>query len=267
MDFHEQFRQTATESGVPAAESARFAGLLRFRIRAGGTPGGARAGRFGGLPHLPAGTPWPSGLAYLASADCAALPRIAGLALPETGSLLFFLAAAAAVEACSIESEQSLAKVVHVPAGAATTAVAAPDDLPPPLPERDLFARVEADLPDWPDRPAAWWTDDQKQLMADLPHYAELCALVERTWPGRVPWIGDDLVLGGYSVSAQDSPEEQLAARDPAADEARMMREWVPLAQFAVPRQDYIHGRFLIRHDDLAAARFDQALSFCEFTE
>lgn len=33
------------------------------------------------------------------------------------------------------------------------------------------------------------------------------------------------------------------------------------------PRQDYINGRFLIRRDDLAAARFDKALSFREFTE
>jgi hypothetical protein len=39
----------------------------------------------------------------------------------------------------------------------------------------------------------------------------------------------------------------------------------VPLAQF-VP-EDFYRGRFLIRTDDLAAGRFDQALSFTAFTE
>ena len=45
----------------------------------------------------------------------------------------------------------------------------------------------------------------------------------------------------------------------------RVMREWVPLAQF-VPDEVY-QARFLIRHDDVAAGRFDKALSFTAFTE
>ncbi|MEU2700015.1 MULTISPECIES: DUF1963 domain-containing protein [Micromonospora] len=50
-------------------------------------------------------------------------------------------------------------------------------------------------------------------------------------------------------------------------EEQRVMREWVPLAQFGVPDEEYVNARFLIRHDDLAARRFDRVLSFCEFTE
>lgn len=45
----------------------------------------------------------------------------------------------------------------------------------------------------------------------------------------------------------------------------RLMREWVPLAQFEL--DDVYIGRFLIRHDDLAAGRLDKACSFTAFTE
>lgn len=44
MDYHDQFRRAAAELGVPQHESARFADLLRFRIRAGDQPDGVRAG-------------------------------------------------------------------------------------------------------------------------------------------------------------------------------------------------------------------------------
>ncbi|MFI7205507.1 YwqG family protein [Micromonospora aurantiaca (nom. illeg.)] len=59
--------------------------------------------------------------------------------------------------------------------------------------------------------------------------------------------------------------QEQMVAL--YEEEQRVMREWVPLAQFGVPDEEYVNARFLIRHDDLAARRFDEVLSFCEFTE
>jgi len=43
MDYHDQFRRAANEQGVPEDESARFADLVRFRIRAGDQPDGVRA--------------------------------------------------------------------------------------------------------------------------------------------------------------------------------------------------------------------------------
>ncbi|GAA2692061.1 YwqG family protein [Actinoplanes palleronii] len=267
MDYHDRFLRAATEQGVPRGEAVRYADLvLRFRIRAGAGPDGVRAGRFGGLPHLPADIAWPCirpgvPLPYLAAVDCAALPRIAGFALPAGGSLLFFLSPEAAMSSCSIPEEQQFARVVHVPAGAVTAPTGPPDDdcddEPLTGPEHDLYARVEPDLPEQP-------SGLQDQVLGDLPHAAELAALVDRLWPGRVPWIEDDLLLGGYSVSAQNSPEWILA--EDSSEEA-VQREWVALAQFAVPHQEYVNGRFLIRHEDLAAGRFDQALSFCEFTE
>ncbi|HUQ55244.1 DUF1963 domain-containing protein [Lentzea sp.] len=49
-------------------------------------------GQGGGLPRLPVGVGWPgTSLPFIASVDCAALPRAEGLPLPEDGSLLFFL--------------------------------------------------------------------------------------------------------------------------------------------------------------------------------
>jgi uncharacterized protein YwqG len=289
VDYHDQFRRAAIESGVPADESARFADLVRFRIRAGDRPDGVLAGRLGGMPHLPAGTPWPSvfpgaPLAFIGSLDCAALPRIAGFALPRAGSLLFFLSPAAAVEACSIADEQKFARVVHVPAGVEAVAAGPPfdefDDEHLFGPEQALFAKVEADPPAWLDWAEDERSDFQKHLTRDMPHGAQLTALVQHLWPRRQTWIDEDLLIGGYSISAQNSPETQLAEEDDsslppgperlyrwAEAEHRVMREWVPLAQFSVPHEEYVNGRFLIRHDDLAAGRFDKALSFCEFTD
>ncbi|BCY09555.1 YwqG family protein [Actinoplanes sp. L3-i22] len=274
MDYHDRFLRAATEQGVPRDEAARYAELvLRFRIRAGAGPDGVRAGRFGGLPHLPADIAWPCirpgvPLPYLAAVDCAALPRIAGFALPAGGSLLFFLSPEAAMSSCSVPEEQQFARVVHVPAGTVTAPTGPPaddcDDEPLTGPEHDLYARVEPDLPDWLDQPPEFLTDLEKQLTRDIPGMAQLTAVVDRLWPGRVPWIEDDLLLGGYSVSAQDSPESILA--DDSSEEA-VLRGWVALAQFAVPHEEYVNGRFLIRHQDLEAGRFDKALSFCEFTE
>ena len=306
MDYHGQFRRAAVERGIPVAEIARFAEFLRFAIWTGGRSGGVPAGRSGGLPRLPVDVPWPSSgsgpLPFIATIDCAALPRVDGLALPATGSLLFFLHHEDAYESFSVTAEQEHARVVHVPAGAETATAEEPDHAEevfcnPEIafvgPERDLFATVNAELPGWLedfddyDDPRF---GDQEHLGRDLPHVKDLCALVAELWPAG----GDPgFALGGYSSGIGElstdfmytTPETRMAednleAREKAGDlvippdesnlylerEAiRVMREWVPLAQF-VPDDVYI-GRFLIRHDDLAAGRFDRALSFTAFTE
>jgi hypothetical protein len=109
-------------------------------------------------------------MAFMASVDCAALPRIAGFTLPEDGSLLFFLSPEAAVESCSIADEQRFARVVHVPADAETVAAEPPasefDDLPLVSPEHALFAKVEADLPDWLEWAEGQRSDFQRHLTA-----------------------------------------------------------------------------------------------------
>jgi len=306
MEYHGQFRRAAIERGIPADEVGRFAGFLRFAIWTSGRPGGVPVGRSGGLPRLPVGASWPSSgsgpLPFIASVDCAALPRIDGLALPADGSLLFFLHHEDAYEAFSVTGEQEYARVVHVPAGAETVTAEEPEHAEEMFseperafvgPERDLFATVHAELPGWLedfddyDDPRA---GNQEHLGRDLPHVREMCALVAELWPAG----GDPgFALGGYSRGIGElatdflctTPETRMAedgleAREKAGelvippDESnlylewealRVMREWVPLAQF-VPDDVYI-GRFLIRHDDLAAGRFERALSFTAFTE
>ncbi|TWG11516.1 DUF1963 domain-containing protein [Actinoplanes teichomyceticus] len=46
----------------------------------------------------------------------------------------------------------------------------------------------------------------------------------------------------------------------------RVWHDWLPLVQFD-PGDDVYRGKFLIRVEDLAAHRFDQAVSFAAFLE
>jgi Domain of unknown function (DUF1963) len=304
MDYHRQFRHVAIERGIPEGELSRFVEFLRFAIWTGRRPNGVPVGRSGGLPRLPVGMSWPTSvygpLPFIASFDCAALPTVDGLALPADGSLLFFLHHENAYDTCSVVEEQRFARVVYVPAGTETAAAEEPDHAEqvfcdPKLafvgPEYDLFATVNAELPDWlTDDDEGQRSGDQEHLGRDLPHRRELCALVGELWPAS---HGADVYLGGYSMGIGElstdymytTPETRMADDDLEARQKagelvippdewelylekaalRVMREWVPLVQF-VPDEVY-RGRFLIRHDDLAAKRFDKALSFTAFTE
>ncbi|MEU4424206.1 YwqG family protein [Actinoplanes sp. NPDC024001] len=285
MDFHDRFRHAASGEGFPEEEVAAFASVLRFRIVAGEHEAGPRAGRLGGLPQLPADIAWPSDtngspLPYRFFLDCAALPTIPGIALPATGSLLFFLDAESAMDACSPAGEKEFARVIYVPAGTETATRDAADQQT--APEQDLFATIQAHLPDWIAKPEQYLHGLKQQMAFAMPHRREMRALALRLWPEQ-PWAHTDVQVGGYSISAQNPPEWVLADADRkkqisalpypentvASDkeEFRVMREWVPLAQFGVPEEEYVNGRFLIRHEDLAARRFDEALSFSEFTE
>lgn len=302
MDYQDLLRAGGAELGVPEEEVVQFSDrLLRYQIRAGGRPKGVGAdgepkgvlvGRRGGLPELPVGMPWPSlaepsypagaPLPFMLSLDCAALPRVPGLPLPADGSLLFFLEPQGAQECgtMSIEREQTCAQVVYVPAGTPTEMAQQPpvDEYAAETflsAERDLYASVQADLYVSPDEITS---DFERHLIHDLPHFAALCALAQRLHPSR-PGDRNAVRIGGYTMSAQDSPEmlmaDELAAGEPNPDpffdseeaEYEVVREWVPLAQFAAPHHEFHFARFLIRHDDLAAGRFGAALSFCEFTE
>ncbi|GAA4635481.1 DUF1963 domain-containing protein [Actinoallomurus vinaceus] len=306
MDYHRQFHRAAIERGIPEDEVSKFTEFLRFAIWTSGRPNGVPVGRSGGLPRLPVGMGWPSSeygpLPFVASFDCVALPRVDGLALPADGSLLFFLHHEWADDTCSIADEQEFARVVHVPAGTNTATAEEPDHdeemfcnmtLDFVGREYDLFATVNADLPSWfedDDEDEGSRSDNQEHLARNLPHIKELRALAGELWPES---NGAAVYLGGYSMGTGElstdymytTPETRMAedileAREKAGEllispdgrdlrleeEAlRVMREWVPLAQF-VPDDVYL-GRFMIRHDDLAAGRFDKALSFTAFTE
>jgi hypothetical protein len=324
MDHHGQFRRAAAEQGIAEDEAGAFAEHLRFAIwanerldsgvlvgHAGGLPPGQTAdvpvGRAGGRPRLPVGMPWPTGrdepLPFVASFDCAALPKVGGLALPPDGSLLVFLHHEWAYETFDRVREQEYARIVYVPAGTETAVADEPEHTEPTFsetargfvgPERVLFAVVHAELPEWLNHDedgegGDGLSDFQRHQARDLPHRKELYALAGRLWPDATYAA---FQFGGYSTGIGEmytdhlltTPEVELAADNLEArqktgdlviapDEEdfrleeevhRVMREWVPLVQFD-PGDVYV-GRFLIRVDDLAARRFDRAVSWTAFT-
>ncbi|GAA2093389.1 DUF1963 domain-containing protein [Kitasatospora saccharophila] len=276
MDYQRRFRQAAIERGLPPDEIGEFAELLRFEIRTGPRFDGVPVGQFRGLPRLAVGTRWPSTewapLPFVTSYDCAALPRVDGLALPADGSLLFFLDHEPAYEASSwsddeatnIAEEQKHARVVYVPAGAGTVVVEEPEDAEPvgtteapfTAERTELFATVVPVLPWSGHEPRV--SDSQEYEECALPHKEELRALVAELWP--TPGGFSYLTVGGYTRDAgspEGTPEQRLGVD---------RREWTQLARFS--RQDGLYETsFMIRNDHLAARRFDEALSFTSFTE
>ncbi|WP_432990631.1 DUF1963 domain-containing protein [Dactylosporangium sp. CA-233914] len=311
------------ERGIPADAVDGFAEQLRFSIWASAGGDGELVGRSGGLPRLPVGMDWPSTTAcrsadappmplpFIASFDCAALPRIGGFDLPAEGSLLFFLDHEADFDDCDCsDEEQPFARVLYVPAGTDTT----PPDGPPEetlayeepflRPEQDLFATVRPVVPPWLtcDEESMGYVSAIQEWISPLTHTDELVAVVEELWPSpgsdtgfcRVGYptsLGSvdtpDFLIGGYSLELDSgvTPEYHIAADDVTArqesgeldvtpaerdqlvatENPRIIREWVPLAQFATSH-DLYYGCFMIRWDDLAAGRFDRALSFTMFS-
>ncbi|MFI7070090.1 DUF1963 domain-containing protein [Micromonospora sediminicola] len=109
---------------------------------------------------MPGGSPSP----FLLRLDCAVLPRVPDLALPADGTLLFFLDQEGAQDVCGIENEKAYARVVYVPAGVET--VEGEYVLPAGIarepfltPEHEMYAAVQAELPDWLDRSAEWFVN------------------------------------------------------------------------------------------------------------
>jgi hypothetical protein len=300
MDRYEQFRRAAIDKGIPSDEVDKFAGQLRFAIWAHACgPDEEVVGQGGGIPLLPVGMEWPSRegwtpLPFIASFDCAALPRVEGLPLPTDGSLLFFLHH----EDDHVEGGEELARVLYVPAGTDTAAAALPYDpdsefylegIPFLIPEYRLSAQVEVVLPQWIDERDEWPIDVEseavQQLFAELKHIDELCDVVDDLWPTQ---DGDSIFrIGGHyrAIGGDEGPWYRMASanfrnrpgvepRLPRPEEERLIRaeeyrltqDWVTLAQFYTESEVY-YGCFLISADDLAAKRFDKMRSFTRFTE
>ncbi|MFD4638044.1 DUF1963 domain-containing protein [Lentzea sp. NPDC058436] len=301
MDRYEQFRLAAIDRGIPEDEIAVFADQLRFAIWLGtGDPDEQAVGQKGGLPRLPVGAEWPgsangSPLPFIASIDCAALPRAEGLPLPADGSLLFFLHHEDDVEDEAHTSVPVHARALHVPAGTETAVASPPSDhdtrtffhenIPFLLPEHPISAWIETALPKWiSEEEYDFNSEVEERLFDDLKHVEQLRELVDELWPdsGR----GATIRIGGYvsNIGGQDTPWTQMAYAGltsqldhPAlpgqerlnrseVEEYRLIREWLPLAQFYTTSEFY-YGCFLISSDDLAGGHFDRMLSFTMFSE
>lgn len=246
---------------------------------------GSPVGYIGGLPRLPVSMKWPSAgdvpLPLLLSVDCGALPRVDGFDLPVDGTLLFFVHQERDFRELRADPGQ-YARVVHIPAGTETVVAEPPSSVC--VDERiDVCAELRADLPLWleegedEDWHEFWedldWDDMspfQQQLALymerELPHLDELRSLAHGLWAS-----GAYLVIGGYaddeatvgSVTAKTLANGEVL---PYLDEdaLRLASEWIPLANQGRIYEEYF-TKFMIRHDDLAAARWDAALSVTYF--
>ena len=111
----------------------------------------------------------------------------------------------------------------------------------------------------------------------DLPHLDELRALAYDLWPS-----GAGVVIGGYadddvinSIAEQTLAGREKAGEIPAIPVAkwsshleeemhRLTSEWISLAR-ELPEYEVYCTSFVIRQDDLAAARLDKALAVTTF--
>jgi hypothetical protein len=290
MDHQGEFRQGALELGIPDDEISRFNQHLRLSIALSPRGDGLPVGQIGGLPQLPVGMKWPSAgdrpLPFLFSVDCGALARVDGFDLPANGALLFFVDQ----EMDHMDSSGRYARVVYVPDGTESAVMEAPSSLD--VRERlDVSARLSAELPLWlqeGDEDEDWheywedleWDDMshfQQQLVRymerDLPHLDELRALAYDLWPSS-----GGVVIGGYaddevidSIAAQTLAGREMAGEIPAIpiakwysrleeEKHRLTSEWISLASEARVYNEY-YTSFVIRRDDLAAARVEKALA------
>ncbi|MFJ3727871.1 YwqG family protein [Streptomyces sp. NPDC090045] len=265
-------------------DAARWIGMLAPGLRLVHAGDGAAAGRLGGLPELPADTPWPvweghGPLSHIASLDCAALAAAgdAGLALPASGTLLFFLfddrldGDDPLVHPDDPESRPG-ARVVYVPAGTATRPHPAPAGLPP-YPEVPLTAQAGLTVPS-SDAPSVRAAFGEAADSRDWRHHPVNARPFDNALGALDPDPrGSRHRLGGHAVPVQGAVEWEIAhalvgsgasRQDPRLnDEAA---KWVLLAQIDTDdAADMMWGDvgtlyWLIRPADLAAGRFEEAL-------
>jgi hypothetical protein len=289
MDHRGQFRSAALALNLPADEVERFIELLRFSIALGGSSAsdGARVGQFGGLPRLPVRADGqPDGFSHLPfvfSLDCAALPRVEGFALPVDGSLLFFLDHDGDHLATGTGNKQ-YARVVHLPAGT-ETAVAEPAHPELVSEQYDVGATLVATLPDClemdDDDMSSFQQRMARDLRSGLPHLEDLSALADELWPPyrRLAsaflggYVDDDVLVDIAERNLRERVDGGKAAVPRAEwwplvheEQRRLTNEWTSLATFPLA-EDYYYGNFSIRHDDLAAGRFDKMVSLTWFSE
>lgn len=117
MDDFEAYRAAARAGGVPDEAVELALGLARPQVELSSSPGpdAVLAGRYGGWPSLPVEVEWEGYPDFVASVDCAFLPRVFDFPFPAEGSLLFF---ADRRDAEGPESERGAGFVVYVGADA-----------------------------------------------------------------------------------------------------------------------------------------------------
>ncbi|MGW2324695.1 YwqG family protein [Streptomyces sp. NPDC001700] len=256
---------------LPADAARRWTALLRpaahLRAAEAGEP---VVGQLGGLPRLPDDVAWPvwegkGPLRFVAAVDCAALAALATLPtgeldvpLPTEGRLAFFYYGDEDDDALVDTADPTTwpgARVLHLPPDSHKDGDGDGDGLTP-YPAVPLTARIGPSAPD---------TESPVLDGMELPDAFE-----------RALWeyeSGTAHQIGGHPQSIQGAVESVVAHgalgggvawEDPRIEEEA--RRWVLLAQFDSDEDaDLMWGDggalyWLIRPDDLAAGRFDQAM-------
>ncbi|WP_334662755.1 YwqG family protein [Streptomyces cyaneofuscatus] len=266
---------------LPPDDAEKWLGLLRpgARLRVA-TGADVPAVRLGGLPALPADSPWPvwdghGPLSFIASVDCARLPTAAlDIGLPESGTLLFFyfdgqLDDGEALVLAEDRESWAGARVLHV----APTQEAAEREAPAglrPYPMVPLTARVEATATE------PWHPSVRAAFAPHAPlgnRYGHPVCSQEFL---DALWELDDETghqIGGHVHSVQDPVEIEIAEAvldgEVSWEGPRLAEEagnWVLLAQFgSEDAADMMWGDagvlyWLIRPEDLAERRFERAM-------
>lgn len=233
----------------------------------------------GGNPELPAGVGWPEWaghgpLSFVASVRCAALPR-EGLAeqFPQEGILLFFFFDGQVDEDVFVSADNpetwAGAQVLYVPENTPVH----PTEVPPEL---EAFSRVELTADIEQSAPDLWLPQVRQALLGETrpwPHPRETPAELKsfvRSFGRLRTRIGHQ--VGGHAVPVQGPVEYDIAnavlggmhawGEQPLDQEAE---RWVVLAQFDSDSEakmawgDEGTLYWLIRPEDLAGQRFDQA--------
>ena len=279
----------AARAQLPAEVAQRWIDLFRPAVRLVPQGDGPPVGQLGGNPSLPADVAWPEWgeagpLSFVATVDCAALPREGlDVALPDRGSLLFFyfdgrfeIEDDPFVEPGDPSMPES-ARVVYVPAGVPVRERVAPEGLRA-YPRLELTAEVMATAPVEyhylldevrlsDGRSLAQAAEDLGEV--DMPGAESLSDVVDRADPDRSRHR-----IGGFGEPVQGPVEQEVAllVLGDSAEDARLREEaarWVLLAQIDSQRFDAGDDEmmwgdagslyWLIRRDDLAAGRFEAA--------
>ncbi|MEU2134985.1 YwqG family protein [Streptomyces sp. NPDC018352] len=275
----ERYSRLAAEH-LPADLAQRWTALLRPCARLRRAAGSERTvAALGGNPELPAGLGWPEWpghgpLSFIASVRCAALPRD-GFAkqFPQDGTLLFFYFDGQADKDAFVSPFDSETwagtQALYIPENTPVFMTEAPPQLEA-FPRVDLAADMEQSAPD------LGLPQSRKALLGDNRNWpppretpAELKPFL-RAFKRLRGHIGHQ--IGGHAVPVQGPVEYEIAyaaldgihswGDQPHDHEAE---GWVLLAQFDSDSDarmtwgDAGTLYWLIRPEDLAAHRFDQA--------
>jgi len=276
---------------LPPAVAERWVTLIRPAVRLRTCRRGEKwVGQLGGLPSLPRDVAWPQwegegSLNFVASIDCGRLPTDGyDIAVPDSGTLLLFYFDSNAgyfdpeypPRTVAVSEPETLvgARVIFIPAGAATAERATPADIEPyefvPLTAKPILTG-----PDWY-HPAFRATcqdldDSDRTFLDDHANGDAFVSALRKLAPSPRHQVG------GHAVPVQDAVEldvaqAQLGIRAPFDDKSWQAiqdegQQWTLLAQIDSDKEagmmwgDVGTLYWLIRPEDLAAANF-QASSF-----